>query len=214
MKLNKEKTKLMIFNQTVKYQFSTRIFIEDTLLEIIEETKLLGILITSDLSWNKNTSMLTKKAYARMEILRKLYCFNVPILDLITIYIIYIRCYLEQSCVLWHSSLTQEDSNKLERVQKVALRIILKDKYIGYQHALEQTEMETLEKRRETLCRNFALSCLKHPMTASMFPLNNVDYHEDTCRNREKYFVQKAKTERLMKSAIPYMQRLLNDHSK
>ena len=62
----------MIFNETIKYQFSTRVFIEDTLLEIIEETKLLGVIITADLSWHKNTAMLTKKAYARMEILRKL----------------------------------------------------------------------------------------------------------------------------------------------
>ena len=87
MKLNKEKTKLMIFNQTIKYQFSTRIYIEGTLLEIINETKLLGIIITSDLSWHKNTAMLTRKAYARMEIIRKLYGFNVPIQDLISIYI-------------------------------------------------------------------------------------------------------------------------------
>ena len=72
-----------------------------------------------------------------MEILRKLYSFNVPLSDLILIYIIYIRCYLEQSCVVWHSSLTVEDSVKLERAQKVAPRIILKDDYVDYKSALE-----------------------------------------------------------------------------
>ena len=202
----------MIFNETIKYQFSTRVFIEDTLLEIIEETKLLGVIITADLSWHKNTAMLTKKAYARMEILRKLYSFNVPLSDLILIYIIYIRCYLEQSCVVWHSSLTVEDSVKLERVQKVALRIILKDDYVDYESALEKTQLEMLEKRRQTLSLNFARSCVKHPLTTSMFPLNNVDYHADTSRNREKFKVQKARTDRLGKSAIPSMQRLLNCH--
>ena len=173
---------------------------------------MLGIIITSDLSWHKNTAMLTRKAYARMEIIRKLYGFNVPIQDLITIYIIYIRCYLEQNCVVWHSSLTVEDALKLERVQKVALRIILKEDYISYENALEKTELETLEKRRETLCLNFALSCVRHPAATSMFPQNNNEYHADTTRHREQYQVQRAKTDRLMKSSIPYMQRLLNSH--
>ena len=146
--------------------------------------------------------------------MRKHYSFHVPLTDLVTIYIIYIRCYLEQSCVVWHSSLTVEDSVKLERVQKAALRIILKDDYIDYQSALQKTQLQMLEKRRETLSLNFARSCVRHPFMTSMFPLNNVDYHVDTCRKREKYQVQKARTDRLAKSAIPSMQRLLNYHSK
>ena len=52
--------------------------------------------------------------------------------DLVLIYISYIRSLLEQSCVVWHSSLTEADSEKLERVQKVSLRIILKDSYECY----------------------------------------------------------------------------------
>ena len=63
MKLNKAKTKVMIFNETAKYQFSTRIYIDNILLDIIQETKLLGVQITCDLTWKKNTQMLVKKAY-------------------------------------------------------------------------------------------------------------------------------------------------------
>ena len=33
-------------------------------------------------------------------------------------------------------------------------------------------------------------------------------------RDEEKYFVQHAKTERLRKSALPHMQRLLNNHKE
>ena len=132
MVLNESKTKYIIFNETINYQFATRLYIKETLLEIISQTKLLGTIITSDLSWHENTLMLVRKAYARMTILRKLYCFSVPVKDLIQIYITYIRCYLEQTCVVWHSSLTVEDSTKLERVQKVALRIILKEGYTLY----------------------------------------------------------------------------------
>ena len=89
MKLNEKKTKLMIFNYTVNFQFTTRLHIEDTLLEIIQETMLLGVMITSNLSWHENTKMLIKRSYARMPILRKLYSFNIPIKDLVTICLLY-----------------------------------------------------------------------------------------------------------------------------
>ena len=46
-------------------------------------------------------------------------------LPLKKIYIQQIRSKLEQSAVVWHSSLTQKCKDKLERVQKSAFRIIL-----------------------------------------------------------------------------------------
>ena len=46
-----------------------------------------------------------------------------------------------------------------------------------------------------------------------MFPLQ-MTKHSMKMREGEKYFVQHAKTERLRKSAIPYMQRLLNQNQK
>ena len=78
MQLNENKSNLMIFNLTDKYQFSTRIFLENSKLEIIEETKLLGCIITSDLTWHRNTEYMVKKAFQRMEILRRLYTYVSP----------------------------------------------------------------------------------------------------------------------------------------
>ena len=197
---------------TTNYQFTTRIYIKDTLLDIVQETLLLGTILTSDLSWNKNTDRLVNKGYCRMTILRKLYGLKVPIKDLITIYVAYIRSLLELSCVVWHSSLTEKDSDKLERVQKVGLRIILKDGYVSYEKALQITGLYTLKCRHEMLCLNFAWSALKSTLSQSMFPRKKSDYHAQTARNRETFLVQKARTDRLQKSAIPCMQRLLNKH--
>ena len=39
-----------------------------------------------------------------------------------------IRSKIEQSAVVWHSSLTKKNKRDLERVQKSALKIILKDR--------------------------------------------------------------------------------------
>ena len=108
MKLNEEKTKQMIFNFTNNYQFSTRNQLNNTNVEVIEKTKLLGTIITNDLKWEENTSFLVKKANSRMQLLRKCVTFTKNIEELKNIYILFIRSILEQSCVLWHSSLTLE----------------------------------------------------------------------------------------------------------
>ena len=107
-----------------------------------------------------------------MELLRKLYGLGVPKEDMKLVYILFIRSLLEQSAVVWHSSLNQENIDDLERVQKSALKIILKQNYKNYKHALTILEMDTLNDRREQRCLNFALKCLKHPSFKNMFPEN------------------------------------------
>ena len=124
MLLNKQKCKAMIFNFTKNYKFHTRLSIEHDIIEIINETKLLGVILTNDLKWNANTTYLVKKGHSRMRLLHKLSEFSVPIKDLIIIYIIFIRSVCEQSCTVWHSSLTEENSNDLERIKKIALKVI------------------------------------------------------------------------------------------
>ena len=56
---------------------------------------------------------------------------------------------------------------------------------------------------------NFANKCLKNDKTKNKFPLRVKD-HPMEIREEEKFVVFHANTERLKKSAIPYMQRLLN----
>ena len=207
-KLNVEKSKVMIFNFNHNMQFSTRLYIENTLLETIQETKLLGTLITSDLKWHKNTQMLVRKAYARMQILHKLVAFDVKIEDLKELYFLYIRSILEYNCPVWHYSLTEEENSSLERVQKVACRLILQSQYQDYPQALKILDIETLAKRRSTLCLKFAKKSAKHHKACEMFPLNN--QHGHNTRKSAKFYVQPAKTSRLRDSSIPQMQRALN----
>ena len=209
MKINQTKTKTMIFNHTNNYQFTTRLKIDNETLEIVNHTKLLGTIITNDLTWDQNTNYITKKAFARMELLKKLSKFQPPKEDLKQIYITYIRSLLEQSSTVWHSSLTVENSNDLERVQKVALKIILKDSYKSYENALETLELESLASRRENLSLIFAQKCLKNPKMKYLFPPNNKT-HEMKTRESEDFYVNHTNTTRLQRSPITYMQNLLN----
>ena len=78
MKLNTTKSNYMIFNFSKNYKFNTRLTLEGENLEELHETKLLGLKIRADLSWKSNTSVLTRKAYSRMLIIKKLVQFDVP----------------------------------------------------------------------------------------------------------------------------------------
>ena len=126
-----------------------------------------------------------------------------------TIYNSYLRSVLEQSCVVWHNSLTVDNSNDLERVQKSAVKIILGNKYSNYDQALDELNLDSLKTRRNKQCQKFALKCLKNDKTNKFFPLNKKRHIMET-KKYEKFKVKFANTERLKKSAIPQMQRLLN----
>ena len=85
--------------------------------------------------------------------------------------------------------------------------------YESYDNALTVMNMDTLDARREKLCLRFAKSCLRHKRMRSMFPVNTTS-HSMMKRNCDKFKVNRAITERYKKSAIPYMQRMLNDEDK
>ena len=208
MKLNTDKTKYMIINFSRNYQFNIRLKLENHLLEQTRETKLLGVHITEDLTWHKNTKMIIQNSYQIMIMLHKLYDFNLPTDEMVNIYVLFIRSRLEQSAVVWNSSLTKGEVLDLERVQKVALRIILGAQYASYEQALQISGLQTLVERRKSLCLQFAKKCIKSEHSSDLFPLRKPTANT---RNKEKYVVTTAHTSRLAKSAIPRMQRLLNE---
>ena len=208
MMLNGSKTKFMLINFTNNFKFNTRIKLDESPLEEVTECRLLGLTLTNTLSWSQNTETIVKKANTRMIMLQKLYGFDLPTDEMLNIYTLYIRSLVEYCCVVWHSSITEEDCASIERVQKTALRIILKEDYIDYSSALQLTGLERLKDRRTQLSLSFAKKCVKSKLSENLFPENEKLVNT---RQHEKYFVTPARTERLAKSSIPYLQRLLND---
>ena len=143
--------------------------------------------------------------------LTKLKYVGVQTEDLLDIYVLYIRSIAEYCSVAFHSSLTIEQSEKLERIQKTCLRVILGDMYVDYSSALEMSGLDKLSSRRESRCLNFSLKCVKHPRNSRLFPINNLPHAHDV-RNSEKFQVNFARTSTYQDSTIPYWQKLLNRH--
>ena len=66
MQLNQKKTKSMIFNFTKDKQFTTNIKLKEETVEIVNESKLLGVIISNDLKWDRNTNHVVKNANKMM----------------------------------------------------------------------------------------------------------------------------------------------------
>ena len=72
MRLNTGKTKTILFNTAKNWDFLPEIQVDGQNLEVVEDYKLLGVMISSDLKWDKNTEHITKKAYNRLWMIRRL----------------------------------------------------------------------------------------------------------------------------------------------
>ena len=72
LKINETKTKIMSFNFSTKYDFQPKLSVGANELEVVRSTKLLGVIILSDLKWNEHTDYIVKKARKRLWYLRRL----------------------------------------------------------------------------------------------------------------------------------------------
>ena len=139
-----------------------------------------------------------------MHILNKLKYAGINENDLLTIYKLFVRSVCEYCSVVFHSSLTQDQSDKLEAIQATALKIILDGKYIDYQSALEYFSMNTLAERRNKHMMKFSLKCTKDEFNYKLFPKN------ENVRGKDVFQVNFARTSQYLHSAVPQCQRLLN----
>ena len=168
MKINNKKSKVILFNKSRKWDFPPEVgFSDQQNLDVVSEMKLVGVIITSDLKWVKNTQYICQKAMEKMWILRRMHIYNLDIELICDTYLKEIRSILEMAVPVWHSGLTIKLSRDIERVQKVALSIILADNYTNYDVACTLMGIEPLEMRREQLCVKFALKMLNKKIVYS-----------------------------------------------
>ena len=112
-----------------------------------------------------------------MTFIHRLKVFKVSQEDLVQIYLLYIRSMQEQSCQVWHFSFSEQESNNIERVQKVLCQIMLKN-YTSYEKGFESLRIEIPKTRRFSSFFNFAKKCLMHTYAYKMFPQNlNIMYN-------------------------------------
>ena len=162
MALNSDKTCLFIVNFTQNHQFRPLLQIPGcpTLLQTVLETKLLGFWFTHDMKVHRHINHILKISYKRIWAIRKLKKAGISDIDILYFYFMKIRSVLETNCVVYHSMLTLENTNDIERIQKIVIKIILDDRYNDYHQGCLLLGISTLQQRRVKLCLNFGLKCL------------------------------------------------------
>ena len=147
------------------------------------------------------------KAARRLYILRILRCSYVTTTDLVTVYVTLIRPPLEYGCIVWHFSLPLCLSDRLESIQKRALRIILPHYY--YASALQTLNLPSLLLRRESLCsKSFSkFTSLANSRFLPLLPPRRRDanYSVTSLRNSSNFTLLAVHTERFKRSFIQSM---------
>ena len=210
MKINYKKSKLMLFNPCTAIDFIPDFELEKNQLEIVEEMKLLGIIIRSDLKWGSNTEYIVKKANSRLWTMRRLKNLGACDDDLLDVYTKQIRSVLELAVPVWQSGLKQAQKLEIERVQKSALHIVLGKGYVSYKQALKTLNFESLEARRLKLCLKFAKKAERHDKHKQWFKPNTMTVN--TRQLKTKYCEVQARLSRFKDSPISYLTNMLNEH--
>ena len=84
----------MIFNPCTSVDFMPELCLDDNELEVVDEVRLLGLIIRSDLKWVSNTDNMVTKANKKLWILRRLKYLGAEVSDLVDIYMKQIRSWL------------------------------------------------------------------------------------------------------------------------
>ena len=199
----------MLFNSSKTKDFTPKLVIDNETIELVEEMKLLGVQITSDMKWNNNTNYITKKAYQRLWMVRRLKQMGANDDELLDVYCKQIRSVLEYAAVVWHPGLTAANITSIERVQKACLAIILGQRYISYSNALQVAALDRLDTRREALCLKFARNSIRNPKFSNWF-VEDVKI-TNTRRLKKNLKDVHTRTRRFKQSTIPYLTQLLNE---
>ena len=157
--------------------------------------------------------IIIRKVNNKMQLIRGVQRFGTSWEEMVHLWILFCRSVLEQSCVVWGTSITQENKDDLERTQKTFAKLVLKDKYKDYEKALMILNLDSLQTRRENLNLKFAKTGITNEKLDDLFPLSDKKHAMKTRKN-EKYKVEFANTNSYKNSSIISMQNMLNEDAK
>ena len=216
MLLNPIKTKAMLFNTLRNYDCIPQISIKSgENIEVVEQHKILGQIVRSDMRTISNTEAICKKGYKRMWILRRLKSLGCSIPELLVVLREQIVSICEVGVPWWGPMITKHESNMLERVLKTGLHIIFQENYINFKHSLKLGNFLSLKERRVIQITNFSKKSYQNSRFKTWF-CEAEEQH--TVRDlRKKKIAPRLKpvmcrTQRYARSSLPVMTSILSWH--
>ena len=196
-----------MFSTSRTKAFPPEITLDGKYLEVKQKMRILGVIVSSDLRWEENTDHLCKKAYKNMWVLRRMKSLKMDIFTIMDYYMKEVRVHLELAVPVWHSGLTLKLSADIERVQRVAVSILLGRTDFDYGPSCALLGLKPLYVRIQELCERFARKTASPDCRHNdLFQIQNSGYNTRGEFYREHF----CRTNRFYKSALPYLTRTLN----
>jgi hypothetical protein len=199
MNINYSKTKEMLLG-SVNNNPPPVLSCSGNVIERVTAFKLLGVIVDDKLRWDNHVDSICAKASSRLYFLKQLKRSSAGADDLLHFYLTVIRPVLEYACPAWSTSLTQDQINRIDRIQKRAMLIIY-----GANYKEACNNVSPLCERREQLCQRFfkdmfnESSCLHYllPEPRNSEVINRL-------RNPRRYIAGTSRTSRFEKSFLIY----------
>ena len=180
LQLNPQKCQVMCISRRKNKQ-SPEYFVSNTRLSTATSLRLLGVQISSDLTWNEQVSSVTKKCNKLLGSLRTV-VGNQNQNILLTLYRSIVLPIIDFCSPVW-LVLRKNHINNLETIQRRATRFILGQKRVVQScgECLKQLNLMDLNNRRKYLSTCFACSCISNTTSSFVFSNWSVNSrHPDT----------------------------------
>ena len=208
MSVNERKTQMLCVSPALHSDVKTVIRAGNTIIDSQKTLKILGFIFGSSPDISEQIDSIVTKFRRRVWVLRHLRKANIPHADLVKLYSSLVLPVLDFTCVIYHSMLTKTQAQKLESLQKLALKIIYGVTGVPYTELLERSGLQTLHTRRLKMVDKFITKASKHPTYSAWFPIRHMTGYD--LRVERIYHEKRARTQRLYNSPLYFFRRRLN----
>ena len=206
MKVNAMKTQILVVSDALKYRPIAYIRDQDgNKITSGESMRVLGFNFSTKPTMHAHVDSILVKMRQKYWVLRHLKKLGFNPDELVRVYRSLILPVADYCDVVYHSLLTDEHDEALERAQVGALRTIFDYKQSG-RKLRELAGVSTLRSRRIEHVDKFAQKCTQSQFS-HWFPKNEV---RENRRNNEQYVEYYARCDRLKNSPLFFMRRRLN----
>jgi hypothetical protein len=210
MAINTLKTKSMLCSTWRKYDFQPEIQLEQGVnLDVVQEMKLVGYILSSDLKTCSNTAYIIKKAYKRMWIVRRLKSLGASSEQLLDVLNKQVLSVLFLGAPAWYGQLTIAEKTQLNRVLRCGLHIMYGDSYGSFRQAVTRAGMLTITEQLHKMTAKYARKASQHSKFSKWFKVRP-EAQVNTRNQKTKYLPVASRTARYGSSPLPLLTSILN----
>ena len=208
MRVHCGKTQMIVISNDTGYNTTASKTAGGVTIQSVESMKLLGFMVSG-------SGMSVQVAFIKDKFRRKFWCLihlrqsRIKGDHLFRLYCVIVPPVIETNSIVYHSMLTQTQSQTIEKLQKKVLRLCYGN-FLCYETMLSEHSILSMEERRIKTIRKFTQNIMKNERFSEKWLVPRMD-PDMNIRNRRPYVENHARTSRYQNSPLLYIQRTAND---